>query len=93
MLFRSRELVEFAEEYEFTRQYLAFEQLRYEERLKVDLRIDPAAFEFDVLPFSLQTLAALAVHSPRSLRKSARNWDNDQRGRRDAFLLRVHCAS
>ena len=36
-----RELVEFAEEYEFTRQYIAFEQLRYEDRLKVDLQIDP----------------------------------------------------
>ncbi|HZI58216.1 MAG TPA: histidine kinase, partial [Verrucomicrobiae bacterium] len=32
-----RELVEFSEEYDFTRQYLAFEQLRYEERLRVDL--------------------------------------------------------
>src|SRR5258707_12303171 len=36
-----RELVEFSEEYDFTRQYLAFEQLRYEDRLKVDLQIDP----------------------------------------------------
>ena len=27
-----RELVEFTEEYDFTRQYLAFEQLRYEDR-------------------------------------------------------------
>ena len=36
-----RELVEFSEEYDFTRQYLAFEQLRYEDRLKVDIQVDP----------------------------------------------------
>ena len=39
-----RELVEFAEEYDFTRQYLAFEQLRYEDRLKVDLQVDLRVF-------------------------------------------------
>ena len=48
-----RELVEFSEEYDFTRQYLAFEQLRYEDRLKVDLQIDPESFHFDILPFSM----------------------------------------
>ena len=63
-----RELVEFSEEYEFTRQYLAFEQLRYEERLKVEMQIDAAAFEFDVLPFSLQTLAENAVRHAISVR-------------------------
>src|SRR5215472_5100712 len=56
-----RELVEFAEEYDFTRQYLAFEQLRYEDRLKVDVQIDPESFNFDVPPFSMQTLAENAV--------------------------------
>src|SRR5215471_19054230 len=45
-----RELVEFSEEYEFTRQYISFEQLRYEERLRVDLQIDPESFQFDVPP-------------------------------------------
>jgi signal transduction histidine kinase len=63
-----RELVEFAEEYEFTRQYIAFEQLRYEDRLKVDLQIDPESFEFDVLPFSIQTLAENAVRHAISIR-------------------------
>lgn len=63
-----RELVEFAEEYEFTRQYIAFEQLRYEDRLKVDLQIDPESFNFDVLPFSIQTLAENAVHHAISIR-------------------------
>ena len=63
-----RELVEFSEEYEFTRQYLAFEQLRYEDRLKVDLQIDKEAFNFDIPPFSLQTLAENAVRHAISVR-------------------------
>jgi histidine kinase len=63
-----RELVEFSEEYEFTRQYLAFEQLRYEERLKVDVQIDPECFNFDIPPFSMQTLAENAVRHAISLR-------------------------
>jgi len=63
-----RELVEFAEEYAFTRQYIAFEQLRYENRLKVDLQIDPESYHFDVPPFSVQTLAENAVHHAISIR-------------------------
>ena len=63
-----RELVEFSEEYEFTRQYIAFEQLRYEDRLKVDLQVDPESFNFDVPPFSMQTLAENAVHHAISIR-------------------------
>jgi LytS/YehU family sensor histidine kinase len=63
-----RELVEFTEEFEFTRQYLAFEQLRYEDRLRVDLQIDPESFNFDVLPFSIQTLAENAVRHAISIR-------------------------
>jgi len=63
-----RELVEFSEEYDFTRQYIAFEQLRYEDRLKVDLQIDPESFNFDVPPFSIQTLAENAVHHAISVR-------------------------
>jgi sensor histidine kinase YesM len=60
--------VEFSEEYDFTRQYLAFEQLRYEDRLKVDLQVDPESFNFDIPPFSLQTLAENAVHHAISVR-------------------------
>lgn len=63
-----RELVEFSEEYDFTRQYIAFEQLRYEDRLKVDLEIDPESVHFDVPPFSLQTLAENAVRHAISVR-------------------------
>jgi two-component system LytT family sensor kinase len=57
-----RELVEFSEEYQFTCHYVAFEQLRYEDRLKVELQIDPESFDFDIPPFSIQTLAENAVH-------------------------------
>jgi two-component system LytT family sensor kinase len=64
----SRGLVEFSEEYEFTRQYVAFEQLRYEDRLEVDLRVDPRSFDFDVPPFSIQTLAENAVHHAIAIR-------------------------
>ena len=63
-----RELVEFSEEFEFTRQYVAFEQIRYEDRLKVDLQIDPGSFNFDILPFSMQTLAENAVRHAISIR-------------------------
>jgi sensor histidine kinase YesM len=63
-----RELVEFSEEYDFTRQYLAFEQLRYEDRLKVDLQIDPESFNYDLPPFSIQTLAENAVQHAIAIR-------------------------
>ena len=63
-----RELVEFSEEYDFTRQYLAFEQLRYEDRLKIDVQIDPESFNFDIPPFSIQTLAENAVRHAISIR-------------------------
>lgn len=63
-----RDVVEFSEEYQFTRQYLAFEQLRYEDRLTVDLKIDPESFNFDVPAFSMQTLAENAVHHAIAVR-------------------------
>lgn len=64
----SRGMVEFAEEYEFTRQYLAFEQLRYEDRLAVNLEVDAESRDFDVPPFSIQTLAENAVHHAIAIR-------------------------
>ena len=63
-----RELVEFSEEYDFTRQYLAFEHLRYEERLKIDIQIDDESFNFEIPPFSVQTLAENAVRHAISVR-------------------------
>jgi Histidine kinase len=62
------ELVEFSEEYGFTRQYLEFEQLRYENRLRVNVEIDPKSFEFELPPFSIQTLAENAVHHAIAVR-------------------------
>jgi sensor histidine kinase YesM len=64
----SHGLVEFSEEYEFTRQYLAFEQLRYEDRLAVNLDVDAESHDFDVPPFSIQTLAENAVHHAIAIR-------------------------
>jgi LytS/YehU family sensor histidine kinase len=58
----SRGMVAFSEEFEFTRQYLAFEQLRYQDRLRVDVRVDPSSHDFDLPPFCIQTLAENAVH-------------------------------
>ena len=63
-----RELVEFSEEYDFTRQYLAFEHLRYEDRLKIDIQIDKESFNFEMPPFSMQTLAENAVRHAISVR-------------------------
>ena len=63
-----RELVEFSEEYDFTRQYLAFEQLRYEDRLVIDMQIDEESFNFEIPPFSMQTLAENAVRHAISVR-------------------------
>ena len=62
------QLVGFSEEYEFTRLYLAFEQFRYEDRLRVTVHVEPAAFDFDVPPFSLQTLVENAVRHAISVR-------------------------
>jgi LytS/YehU family sensor histidine kinase len=63
-----RGLVDFSEEYAFTRQYLAFEQLRFEDRLVVHQDVSADAFEFDVPPFSLQTLVENAVHHAIAIR-------------------------
>jgi len=63
-----RHVVEFSEEYDFTRQYLWFEQLRYEDRLRVEYQIDPESFNCDIPPFSMQTLAENAVQHAISVR-------------------------
>jgi two-component system, LytTR family, sensor kinase len=63
-----RGVVDFSEEYDFTRQYLAFEQLRYEDRLEVVLHVDPESFDFELPPFSMQTLAENAVRHAIAVR-------------------------
>jgi LytS/YehU family sensor histidine kinase len=53
--------VPFAEEWELTRRYLEFEQLRFGERLRVEAEIDPAGIATAVPLFALQTLVENAV--------------------------------
>jgi sensor histidine kinase YesM len=53
--------VPFAHEWKFTQDYLAFEQLRLGERLKVDAQIDRAALSVAVPPLILQPLVENAV--------------------------------
>lgn len=54
--------VPFAEEWEFTRRYLDFEQLRYGERLSVVTAIEPGCMSCSAPLFALQTLVENAVH-------------------------------
>ena len=54
--------VPFAEEWEFTRRYLDFEQLRHGDRLTVVTAIDPACMSCTAPLFALQTLVENAVH-------------------------------
>ena len=53
--------VPFAEEWEFTRRYLDFEQIRYGERLSVVTTIDPRCLNCSAPLFALQTLVENAV--------------------------------
>ncbi|MGH9748563.1 MAG: sensor histidine kinase, partial [Candidatus Polarisedimenticolia bacterium] len=53
--------VPFAQEWRFTRDYLAFEQLRLGERLRVDADADPASLSILVPPLMLQPLVENAV--------------------------------
>ncbi len=60
--------VPFAEEWEFTRRYLDFEELRYGERLSVVTAIDPACMTCSAPLFALQTLVENAVRHSISTR-------------------------
>lgn len=62
------ETVAFEDELRVVNDYLALEQVRHEERLRVRLDVDPATLELAVPPLLLQTLAENAVKygiSPR----------------------------
>jgi signal transduction histidine kinase len=56
-----RPLVELAEEVGFARRYLELEAIRYQERLRYDIRVDPACDELELPPFAVQTLVENAV--------------------------------
>lgn len=56
-----RESIPFREEWDLTQRYLEFEQLRYEERLRVSTDIDANAFDCETPAFALQTLVENAV--------------------------------
>jgi two-component system LytT family sensor kinase len=55
------DIVPFREEWEFTRRYLEFEQLRYETRLSFSAQIDPDSLSCSAPSFALQTLVENAV--------------------------------
>ena len=56
-----KKTVSFRQEWETVQTYLALEQIRFEQRLRVRHAIDPAAEEWPVPPFLLQTLVENAV--------------------------------
>ena len=60
--------VPFAEEWEFTRRYLEFEQLRHGDRLSVVTSVDPQCLACNAPPFALQTLVENAVHHSIAMR-------------------------
>src|SRR5207244_11956974 len=62
------DVVPFAEEWEFTRRYLQFEQLRYGERLRVVSEIDPRSLACSAPSFALQTLVENSVRHSISQR-------------------------
>jgi len=53
--------ISLADELEVVRNYLSIEKLRLEERLRVDMEIDPAATNWPIPPFLLQTVVENAV--------------------------------
>lgn len=67
--------VSFKEEWEFTRRYLEFEQLRYGERLRVKADIDPKSLACSAPSFALQTLVENAVHHSIDTRAEGGNID------------------
>ena len=55
------DLVSVKEEWAFTRQYLAFERVRFQDRLKVEAGMSEQALECMLPPFAIQTLVENAV--------------------------------
>lgn len=56
LTFEKRGLTKFDDELKIVKDYLSLESVRFEERLKTDLQIDPESSKFLVPPFMIQTL-------------------------------------
>ncbi|HEY9117036.1 MAG TPA: histidine kinase, partial [Roseivirga sp.] len=56
-----KRVVNFRNELNTVKDYLALESIRFEERLKIKYRIDPSSDYFDVPPMMLQTLVENAI--------------------------------
>jgi len=83
------DVVSFAEEWEFTRRYLEFEQLRYGERLRVDADIDPKALACSAPSFALQTLVENAVHHSIDRRAEGGNIEIRAKTSGESLQIRV----
>ena len=83
------DVVSFAEEWEFTRRYLEFEQLRYGERLRVDADIDPKALACSAPSFVLQTLVENAVHHSIDRRAEGGNIEIRAKTSGESLQIRV----
>jgi two-component system LytT family sensor kinase len=56
LAFEKKGLTKFDDELKIVRDYLSLESVRFEERLKTDIQIDPDSSNFRVPPFMIQTL-------------------------------------
>jgi signal transduction histidine kinase len=81
--------VPFAEEWEFTRRYLDFEQLRYGERLRVRTAIEPDCMGCTTPAFTLQTLVENAVHHSIATRAEGGRIEILARASGERLFLRV----
>ena len=81
--------VPFSEEWEFTRRYLDFEQLRYGERLHVTTAIEPDSLTCTAPSFALQTLVENAVHHSIAMRAEGGKIEIAARADERRLFLRV----
>ncbi len=81
--------VHFAQEWKFTQDYLAFEQLRLGDRLRVDARADDAAMSILVPPLILQPLVENAVRHGIADRPEGGRIELSARAEGERLALRV----
>jgi sensor histidine kinase YesM len=80
------ETVPFEDELDVVNDYLALEQVRHEERLRLRLDIAPEALQLPIPPMLLQTLVENAVKygiSPRPRVARSRSWPATRAGAQD----------